>query len=264
MSDYHFRAGTIPLLISIPHMGIEIPESVASTMRPIARGVHDTDWHLDRLYGFAHSLGASVLSARYSRYVIDLNRPPDNADLYPGQNTTGLCPVDTFDLRALYPNGRQPNQDEIARRIAHYWRPYHAQLRTELDRLLALHGRVLLWDAHSIRSVLPRFFEGTLPNLNFGTADGRSCSAAISDALVAVTRTQSTYSSILNGRFKGGYITRHYGDPARNIHGVQLELTQRSYMQEAPPFAYDDHAAALLQPHLRKLIEQALRALDSI
>ena len=255
---FRFHQGSAPLLVSIPHGGVYLPPLLAERLSPEARAVPDTDWHLERLYAFAKDLGASVLAATHSRYVIDLNRPPDGASLYPGQNVTGLCPVDTFDETPLYPLGDLPGPDEIAARRAAVWAPYHAQLRAELERIRAAHGVAVLWDAHSIRSVLPRFFEGKLPDLNLGTADGASCAPALAQELLRIAQSAPGYTAVLNGRFKGGHITRHYGAPARNIHAVQLEMTQCSYMQEAPPFAYLPERAEQVRPHLRRLLEAAL------
>jgi N-formylglutamate deformylase len=192
--DYQFKAGSIPLLVSMPHVGTDIPDDVLAAMTPAAVDKQDTDWHLVRLYEFLSEMGASTLSARWSRYVIDLNRPPENTNLYPGQDTTGLCPVDTFHREPLYREGRAPDEAEVQRRLQAYWKPYHDQLRAELDRLLALHGRVVLWDAHSIASHVPRFFEGKLPDLNFGTADGKSCDVGLSDAIVARASDSTTPS----------------------------------------------------------------------
>ncbi len=253
-----FHEGTQPLLLSIPHMGTHIPPNVAACMVPEALEVDDTDWHLDQLYGFARDMGASILMATHSRYVIDLNRPPDGASLYPGQNVTGLCPVDTFDQLPLYLPGLAPNGPEIERRIATYWRPYHLQLANELGRLKALHGRVVLWDAHSIRSVVPRFFDGRLPDLNLGTADGASCSAELADTLLRLAQSAPGGSAVLNGRFKGGHITRQYGDPARGVHAVQLEMAQCVYMDERRPFTYRPELAALIQPTLRNILGAAM------
>ncbi len=253
-----FHQGTAPLLISIPHCGVYLPPLLAERFSPEAREVHDTDWHLERLYAFAKDMGASILAATHSRYVIDLNRPPDGASLYPGQNVTGLCPVDGFDQTPLYPNGDVPDAMEIAERREALWAPYHAQLRAELDRIRAAQGVAVLWDAHSIRSVLPRFFEGKLPDFNLGTADGASCAPALADELLRIAQTSTRYSAVLNGRFKGGHITRHYGEPARNIHAVQLEMTQCSYMQEVMPFDYLPERAAQVQPQLSRLLETAL------
>lgn len=256
---FTFHQGTAPLLISMPHVGTYVPPQLAARFTDEARHVPDTDWHLERLYHFAKDMGASVLVATHSRYVVDLNRPPDGASLYPGQSVTGLCPVDTFDDTPLYAAGDVPSDAEIAQRRDTVWAPYHAQLRAELDRIRAEHGVAMLWDAHSIRSVLPRFFEGKLPDLNFGTGNGTSCDPALAEELLAIGRAAEGYTAVLNGRFKGGHITRHYGEPARNIHAVQLEMTQCSYMQEALPFDYLPERAAGVQPHLRRMLEAVLR-----
>jgi N-formylglutamate deformylase len=256
--DYRFHAGSIPLLVSMPHVGIDIPDDIAATMAPAARERADTDWHLVQLYGFLQGMGASVLSARWSRYVIDLNRPPENTNLYPGQDTTGLCPLDTFHREPLYPEGRQPDEAEVRRRLAAYWQPYHTQLRAELDRLLALHGKVVLWDAHSIASVVPRFFEGKLPDLNFGSADGASCDKSMTEAIAAVARDNGRYTVAVNGRFKGGHITRFYGKPELGVHAIQLEMCQSTYMDETAPFGYRPDLAADIQPLLRQLVQTAV------
>lgn len=256
---FRFHRGTRPLLLSIPHMGTHVPPAIAARFTDEARQVPDTDWHLDQLYAFAVNMGASVLQATHSRYVVDLNRPPDNANLYPGQDTTGLCPVDTFDATPIYRAGQAPDEAEIAERRDSLWRPYHQQLEAELLRLRETFGSVVLWDAHSIRSVLPRFFEGRLPDLNLGTASGASCDPALAQTLLAIAQAAPGYSAVLNGRFKGGYITRQYGRPAQGMHAVQLEMTQCTYMQEALPFDYRPEAAAQVQPHLHRLLEAALR-----
>lgn len=187
--DFEFRAGSIPILVSMPHVGADIPDDIAARLAPCALANADTDWHLAELYGFLGEMGASTIAARWSRYVIDLNRPPEDTNLYPGMDTTGLCPVDTFGRERLYQAGQAPSEAEVQDRLARYWRPYHRQLRAELDRLLALHGAVVLWDAHSIASVVPRFFEGRLPDLNFGTAGGTSCDPAMADAVVAAGKS---------------------------------------------------------------------------
>ena len=255
---FRFHQGTRPLLLSIPHMGTHVPPAIAERFTNEARQVPDTDWHLDQLYGFAVEMGASVLQATHSRYVVDLNRPPDNANLYPGQDTTGLCPVDTFDATPIYLTGQAPDDAEITTRRDALWQPYHQQLQTELSRLQTTFGRAVLWDAHSIRSVLPRFFEGKLPDLNLGTANGASCDPALAQRLLAIAASAPGYSAVLNGRFKGGHITRQYGQPAQGIHAVQLEMTQCTYMQEQLPFSYLPDVALRVQPHLRALLEAAL------
>jgi len=255
--DYRFQAGSIPLLVSMPHVGTDIPDDIAATMAPAATAKADTDWHLVKLYDFLGALGASTLSARWSRYVIDLNRPQENTNLYPGQDTTGLCPVDTFHREPLYLDGRQPDEAEVQRRLAAYWQPYHTQLRAELERLLSIHGKVVLWDAHSIASVVPRFFEGKLPDLNFGTADGASCDKAMTDAIAGVARADERYTVAVNGRFKGGHITRFYGQPAKGVHAIQLEMCQSTYMDETAPFTYREDRAAEVQPLLRQMVQAA-------
>ena len=255
---FTFHQGTQPLLISMPHAGTYVPPALAARFTEEARQVPDTDWHMERLYDFAKAMGASILVATHSRYVVDMNRSPDGASLYPGQSVTGLGPVDTFDDTPIYAQGDVPDATEIAERRDAVWAPYHAQLRAELDRLHAAHGVAVLWDAHSIRSVLPRFFEGKLPDLNLGTGDGVSCAPELAQQLLAAAKQATGYTAVLNGRFKGGHITRHYGDPARNIHAVQLEMTQCSYMQEVLPFDFLPEVAAGVQPHLQRMVEVAL------
>ncbi|MEX3764184.1 N-formylglutamate deformylase [Paraburkholderia phenoliruptrix] len=255
---FTLHRGSLPMLISIPHLGTRIPADIAATMTPVALRTDDCDWHLDRLYAFAKRMGASILAPAYARYVIDLNRPPDGANLYPGQDTTGLLPVDTFDKEPLYREGYLPDDAEVARRRAAYWTPYHDALASEIAALKATHGKVLLWEAHSIRSRVPRFFEGRLPDFNFGTSNGASAVAGLAEELAAVVERHGGYSAVANGRFKGGYITRHYGEPSQGVHAVQLELSQITYMQEQVPYAYDEALAAKIEPLLEQLIATAL------
>ncbi|MCI4568817.1 N-formylglutamate deformylase [Lysobacter sp. CFH 32150] len=249
--------GTAPLLISLPHDGSEIPAAIAGPMTESARRAPDTDWHVSRLYDFARELGASMLVPRYSRYVVDLNRSPDDVSLYPGQNTTGLCPIVQFSGEPVYREGEEPTPDEIASRVERYWQPYHAALHDELARIRSLHGRVVLWEGHSIRGEVPFLFDGRLPDLNLGTAGGASCSPALQGRLEAVVAAQSRYDWVVNGRFKGGYITRHYGNPAEGIDAVQLEISQRIYMDETT-FAWDDAHAPRAQLIIRRLLEAVL------
>ena len=254
---FRLRQGTRPLLVSMPHVGTHLPPALAVRLTADALQLADTDWHLDRLYDFADAMGASVLVATHSRYVIDLNRPPDDHNLYPGQDTTRLCPVDTFDRAPLYRDA-QPDAEEVrARRAAHY-DPYHAALRAELARLRAQHDNVVLWDAHSIRSVVPRFFAGRLPDFNLGTANGASCDPRLAAALSRIAADANSYTSVLNGRFKGGHITRANGNPQGGVHAVQLEMAQCIYMNETHPFDYDTVRAANVQPHLRAMLQGAL------
>lgn len=249
--------GQLPLLISLPHDGTAIPDDIAEHMLDSARRVPDTDWHVSTLYDFARELGASLLVPRYSRYVIDLNRPPDGAALYPGRSETGLCPLQGFSGESLYRAGHAPDAAEVERRRQRYWQPYHAALAGELARLKSAHGRALLWEGHSIRSEVPMLFEGRLPDLNLGTADGATCSPARMQALEALLSAQQHYSWVSNGRFKGGYITRHYGRPSEGIEAIQLELAQSTYMDERSQ-RYDAVRAGRLQGVLRRMLELAL------
>ena len=255
MEIFDLHRGTAPLFVSLPHDGTHIPDEFAARMSPEARRAPDTDWHVSRLYAFARELGASMIVPSHSRYVVDLNRPPDDTSLYPGQNTTGLCPIVQFSAAPVYLQGQEPSHDEVVARVERYWRPYHDALREEIERIRAAHGRVVLWEGHSIRSVVPFLFDGRLPDLNLGTSSGASCAPTLQQRLVAVFEGQRDYSYVVNGRFKGGYITRHYGVPARHVDAVQLELAQCNYMDE-DAFAYDEVKAEKLQVVLRALLQE--------
>lgn len=259
MDMFRFRQGTRPLLISMPHAGTHIPDALLRRMMPIARSVPDTDWHLEQLYDFAEALGASVLVGTHSRYVIDLNRPPDDANLYPGKDTTGLCPIDTFKKQPLYRMGEEPDETEIRHRVGTYWKPYHAKLQEELARIKSTHGSALLWEAHSIASEVPRFFPGRLTDFNLGTADGHACAPGVGAALLEIAAAAEGYSAVLDGRFKGGYITRTYGRPAEGVQAVQLELTHITYMDEPPPFAFRPDRAEKVRPHLKAMVSAFLQ-----
>ncbi|MEE8546314.1 MAG: N-formylglutamate deformylase [Alphaproteobacteria bacterium] len=257
MELFRFTPGSTPLLVSMPHPGTYLPDGVAERLTDEARLVPDTDWHLERLYDFAAALGAGVLAATHSRYLVDLNRPPDNRPLYPGAANTGLCPTELFDGGPLYLPGQEPDAAEVGARLARYWRPYHARLEAELAALKESFGVAVLFEAHSIRSRLPRYFEGRLPDLNLGSAAGASAAPELEARLFSLCAGASGYSSVLNGRFTGGYTTRHYGRPADAVHALQLELAQTTYMDETPPFAFDEARAAHLRPLLRALLEEA-------
>ncbi len=246
--------GTLPLVISMPHSGTYLPPELAARIDPAVHDLPDTDWFVPRLYAFHAALGASVLRATHSRYVVDLNRPPDGAPLYPGKRETGVCPIETFDGDALYARGGEPTRAEIEQRLRRYWQPYHDKLRELLDAQVARHGRCLLWDAHSIHSTVPALFEGRLPDLNVGTADGRSCEPATARRIADVLRTQPRFSFVVDGRFKGGFITRHYGDTAARVEAVQLEIAQSAYLSEARAPRFDETLAAPLIALLRTLL----------
>lgn len=258
MDIFTLQRGTAPLLVSVPHDGTHVPDDIAARLSDSARHAPDTDWHVARLYAdVARALGASMIVPMHSRYVVDLNRSEDDVSLYPGQNTTGLCPLVQFTGAPVYRDGMEPNAAEVRERIERYWRPYHDALRTELDRLRAAHGRVVLWEGHTIKGALPFLFEGRLPDLNLGTAAGASCSPALQQRLIEVLEGQGNYDFVANGRFKGGHITRHYGDPGNGIDAVQLEISQRIYMDEET-FAYEEAKAGGAQCVIRKLLEAAL------
>ena len=257
MDTFTLHCGSAPLIVSLPHDGTHVPDDIAPRFTASARGVPDTDWHVARLYDFARELGASILVPRHSRYVVDLNRGEDDTSLYPGQNTTGLCPVRQFDGSPVYLDGQEPSQDEVRARVDRYWRPYHEALAAESARVREAHGRVVLWEGHSIRGELPWLFPGRLPDLNLGTASGASCSPELAERLALVRAQQGGYDWVANGRFKGGHITRHYGAPEHGIDAVQLEISQRCYMDEAT-FEWLPEQAAALQPVLGTLLEACL------
>ncbi len=257
MDIFELHRGTAPLLISVPHDGTAVPDDIAARLTDAARRVPDTDWHIARLYAFARELGASMIVPKHSRYVIDLNRSQDDVSLYPGQNTTGLCPNVQFSGEPVYREGMAPAEEEIRARVERYWRPYHQALRAEIERMKAEHGRIVLWEGHSIRGEVPFLFEGRLPDLNLGTANGASCSPALQSRLEAVLAGEGDYDFVVNGRFKGGYITRHYGNPGDGVDAVQLEIIQRIYMDETT-FAYQASNAAGAQQAIHRLLEIAL------
>jgi len=260
MSDvYSYHEGDTPLLLSVPHDGWQIPADIAQNMSGQARGIPDTDWHVSQLYAFARDLGVSIIVARYSRYVVDLNRPADDGALYENQVVTGVCPTQIFAGDSIYLEGAKI---DIASRVDRYWRPYHDRLAAALTEIRERHGYALLWDAHSIRSQVPRLFAGELPVLNLGTWDHRSCSKTIADAVMTAADA-SQYSAVMNGRFKGGYITRHYGQPDANIHALQLEIAQRAYMNEST-LEYDKDKAAELRVTLRALLQQFLESATAV
>ncbi|MFT5451189.1 MAG: N-formylglutamate deformylase [Enterobacterales bacterium] len=231
MTDsFEYSRGTTPLLISMPHNSSVIPAATAQHMTAEAQLSKDTDWFIDRLYDFAPSLGVHIIKPKYSRYYIDLNRDPSGKDLYPGADNTELCPTTDFFNQPLYLDGKNPQQAEITNRIDTAWLPYHQNLKKTLDKIVEQHGYAILFDAHSIRSEVPRFFKGSLPDFNFGNADGKSCSASLIESIESLSF--EPWSRVTNGRFKGGYITRDNGDPDKGIHAIQLELSQATYLDE--------------------------------
>lgn len=254
---FDYKRGTTPLLVSLPHGGIHIPDAIADRMTPTALETPDTDWHVGMLYDFTSSIGASVISATHSRYVIDLNRNPAGAPLYSGANNTELVPLTTFNHSPIYRDNYQPSKAEIADRISHYWRPYHETLKRELSKIKALHGHAVLFDGHSIRSHVDRFYDGQIPDLNLGTANGTSAAPELT-ALAKEVLQQSNYSVVLDDRFTGGHITRANGAPEAGVHAIQLELTWRNYMEENPPYRYLPDRAQKLQIILKDLLQEII------
>jgi N-formylglutamate deformylase len=255
---YTLHVGTTPLLVSLPHVGTRIPAELQSCYTERALQVEDTDWHLDQLYGFVKDMGASLIVPRYSRYVIDLNRPPENTPMYAGSNNTELCPTRCFTGDGIYREGQAPDATEITRRVDRYWRPYHQALEAELTRLRTAHGHAILFDGHSIKSELPWLFEGRLPDLNLGTSNGSSAAPGLREVLSKVLQQQSAFMQVVDGRFKGGHITRHYGQPAQGWHAVQLEMCWSTYMAETAPYVIDPARAASIAPVLRALVQTLL------
>jgi N-formylglutamate deformylase len=251
--------GNQPLLVSLPHAGIALPDDQRHRYSERALSFEDTDWHLATLFNFVRALGASLIVPRFSRYLIDLNRPPENAPMYPGVNNTELCPTRFFSGDPLYRNGFAPDASEIGRRVQIYWQPYHYALANELKRIHTVHGHAVLFDGHSIKSELPWLFDGRLPDLNLGTAAGASCAPSLRAALSRVLGAQALYTHVVDGRFKGGHITRHYGDPAKGVHAVQLEMCWGCYMAEEPPYELDATRTTRLSPVLNALVQTMLR-----
>ena len=253
-AGFELRRGSSPLLISFPHVGQSIPEQYRHRLVPRALAVEDTDWNLDRLYSFARELGAGLLIPSTSRYVIDLNRPSDDQPMYPGQNNTELCPTRFFTGEPLYQRGCEPDSVEVSERVMSHWQPYHRALAAELERLRDVNRHAVLFDAHSIKGELPWLFPGQLPDMNIGTASGSSCAPSLRSAVEAVFASQSRYSWVMDGRFKGGYITRAYGRPDSSVHALQLEMSWRVYMLEDPPYRWHPARAAAVTPLLESLV----------
>jgi len=268
-SIYSFSAGSSPLLISVPHAGTEVPVELQRRFTSGAQALPDTDWHVDRLYELtltlARELGASLLVATHSRYVVDLNRSPDSAALYANEPTSPVCPDRTFAGDPIYMSGEGLQAAEVQERIDRYWRPYHARLEQELERLRAEHGFALLWDAHSVASEAPGLFQGVLPEFNFGSRDSAACPRDVAQALLDHVAHDGKYGAVLDGRFKGGYITLHYGRPAQKIYAIQLELAQRVYLDERAPQAWDagraQGAASMIAQLLERYVEEGRRRL---
>jgi N-formylglutamate deformylase len=258
--------GEAPLIVSMPHTGVDIPRDIESGLISSWLARKDADWWVNLLYDFAHTMGATVIRTAISRTVIDVNRDPSGASLYPGQATTELCPTSTFDGEPLYRAGFPPDAAEIALRRSTFFDPYHRTIAVEIARLRARHRNVVLYDCHSIRSRIPRLFEGVLPNFNIGTNNGTTCAAALTSAVEDVCDSTG-FTRVTNGRFRGGYTTRHYGRPQDGIHALQMELACRGYMREPLqavaqgqwPTPYDDAVAEPMRTALTRVLQACIK-----
>ncbi len=254
MSIFELKQGTSPVILGLPHTGTDVPPAIWERLNDNGRILADTDWHIHELYaGLLPE--ATTVRATFHRYVIDANRDPEGVSLYPGQNTTGLVPSTDFDGVPIWKDGEEPTEGDIAERLADFHAPYHAALAAEIERVKAIHGIAVVYDCHSIRSDIPFLFEGTLPDFNIGTDMGKTCDPAIEAATVDVASKAAGYTSILNGRFKGGWTTRYYGRPETGVHAIQMELAQSTHLiTETPPFAYDESKATRLRIHLKDIL----------
>jgi len=255
MAMWRLSKGDSPLIVNVPHAGTLVPDAVGSRLTLAARAMPDTDWHVEKLYEFAPRVGVTLMAATQSRYVVDLNRDPSGAELYAGADNTELCPTRTFADEPIYAHGKAPTPDEVTQRTVTHFLPYHQALAAEIKRVHATHGYALLLDGHSIRGEVPRFFAGRLPDLNLGTASASSCALELQAAAVSVIARAPGFTHVVNGRFKGGWITRHYGRPHDDVHALQLEMAQRCYMDEAPPYTWDPSRAKPLVDVLHRLVD---------
>jgi len=254
--------GASPVILAFPHVGTDVPADILSRLNDEGRKLRDTDWHVDRLYADLLP-GATTVRATFHRYCIDANRDPSGESLYPGQNTTGLVPLTDFDDQPIW--SEAPDAAEIARRVDAFHRPYHQALAAEIERVKALHGVAILYDCHSIRSVCPFLFDGRLPDFNIGTDNGRTCAPAIERVVADTCRNAAGYTSVLNGRFRGGWTTRHYGRPGRGVHAIQMELAQATHLAtEDLPSAYDEAKATHLRAHLGTILERLEEAAKTL
>ncbi|MCP4072686.1 MAG: N-formylglutamate deformylase [Hyphomicrobiales bacterium] len=259
MNVFEVTKGDSPLILAMPHTGIYVPDAIAENLNEEGRMLRDTDWHIEKLYdGLVPQ--ATIVRALFHRYVIDANRAPSDESLYPGQNTTGLCPTTDFDGNKIYLSGREPQKEEIENRRTNFHAPYHRALDREIRRIHDQFGVVVLYDCHSIRSLIPYLFEGKLPDFNIGTNQGVTCAKQMESRVMGICSGANGYSTALNGRFKGGWTTRNYGQPEENIHAIQMELSQSAYLQsKVVPFDYSPEKAAGIRPHLKDILEDLTR-----
>ncbi len=246
--------GNSPIILAFPHVGTHVPQEIFEKLNARGQSLSDTDWHVDRLYdGLIQD--ATMVIATFHRYVIDANRDPAGVSLYPGQNTTSLCPTTDFDGQAIWRSGEEPDEEEVISRRLQFHQPYHETLRAAIDRVKAKHGFAVLYDCHSIRSHIPFLFDGKLPDFNIGTNQGTTCDLDLQQHVVDTCEQAESYTHVLNGRFKGGWTTRNYANPADNVHVIQMELAQSTYASECDPWEYHETKAAKLRPVLAKILK---------
>lgn len=263
MTPVEITRGSSPVILGLPHTGTEIPQPIRARLNARGLELADTDWHIHTLYD-GLLVEATTVRATFHRYCIDANRGHDGASLYPGQNTTGLVPLTDFDGNPIWKDGEAPDEADIAARREAFHAPYHAALAAEIERVKAIHGVAILYDCHSIRSHIPFLFAGKLPDFNIGTNNGTTCHPLIEQAAAETCAAAEGYTSVVNGRFKGGWTTRHYGRPETQVHAIQMELAQSTHLAaESAPFAYDAAKAERLRVHLKTLLTRLERlALD--
>ena len=260
MEMVELNRGSSPVILGFPHTGTHVPDDIRAKLNETGRKLTDTDWHIHELYqGLLPD--ATTVRATFHRYCLDANRDPSGTSLYPGQNTTGLIPLTDFDNRPLWIEGKEPDETETVERVLRFHRPYHAALAAEIERVKAKHGVAVLYDCHSIRSVCPFLFEGKLPDFNIGTDNGKTCDPLMEQEVSAICAAAEGYTSVTNGRFRGGWTTRHYGQPKDGVHAIQMELTQATHLKsETLPFDYDVEKAA----RLRKVLQQILERIEAL
>lgn len=253
MKPVEIDRGTSPLILAVPHSGSFVPDDIADGFNEVGRALTDADWHVDQLYdGLVDD--ATMVRATFHRYVIDANRDPSGASLYPGQNTTGLCPVTDFHGNSIYLNDREPGAEDIECRRINYHAPYHLALAQEIERVHAINGVAILYDCHSILSTIPYLFDGVLPDFNIGTFNGQSCDQKVENTVANICAHAEGYTSVVNGRFKGGWTTRHYGAPEKGVHSIQMELAQSTYMREDTSHELIEERAKKLRTVLREIL----------
>ena len=245
--------GNSPIILGQPHGGTFVPDDIFKRLNARGQGLDDTDWHINRLYDglLEHS---TVVQSHIHRYVIDPNRDPGGVSLYPGKNTTTLVPTTNFDGEDIWREGQEPTSEEIQVRKEAFHRPYHDALGAEIDRVVAKHGVAILFDCHSIRSEIPFLFQGQLPAFSIGTNNGETCDPTIESAVTTICANAARFNHVVNGRFKGGWTTRHYGQPKKGVHAIQMELAQRTYMTETTPWMFDQSSADRLREHLGEIL----------